>query len=127
MAKEIRLSDKERAAIIMFSERHEGTRTEIRRMDKATDVIDHDYISSKITTTMSGHGILIEGGLDKLSEDEEEFVFEDEPFKTLKTFLQNLTIPYSRRKEHVGRILMGVMDKMDNAKNIEVSKKGKDK
>jgi hypothetical protein len=126
MAKKVRLSDKERVAIIMFSERHEGSRTEIRRMDKAVDVIDRDFISNRIVPTISGQGLMVDGGFEKLSEEEEDYVFEDEPFKTLKKFLESQTIPYSRRKEHIGRVLMTVMDKMDRPEEVDLGKqKGK--
>ena len=125
MAKQVRLDEKERVAIIMFSERHEGTRIETKRMDKAIDVIDQDSVSDKIIPTLSGQGLMVQGGFENLNGEEDEFIFEDEPFKTLKTFLQNQSIPYSRRKEHVGRVLMGVMDKMDGAKDVKL--KGKEK
>lgn len=125
MAKEIRLSERERVAIIMFSERHEGSRVEIKRMDKAIDVIDQDGASDKIIPTPSGIGLQVSGGFENLSEEEEDFVFEDQPFKTLKTFLEGQSIPYSRRKDHIGRTLMDVMEKMDNSKTVELGKKGK--
>jgi hypothetical protein len=127
MAKKILLSERERVATIMFCERYEGSRVETRRMDKAIDVVDHDFVSAKIIPTPSGMGLTVQGGFEALLDEQEEFIFEDEPFKTLKTFLQSQNIPYSRRKDHVGRILMTVMDKLDKPEHVDVGGKGSKK
>jgi len=121
MAKQVELSQRERAVIVLFCERYEGTKVEARRMDKALDVIDNGVVDFMVTTPMG-----VQMDMQALGDDEEEFIFENEPFKTLNVFLQSQTLPYSRRPDTVGRVMLGVLDKFDNAKTIDLGKKGKD-
>lgn len=112
------LSQKERAVIILFAERFEGTRTENSRLDRALDVIDHDRVSDHFQT-VGGRGIQID--IEKLNGESVEYTFEEEPFNTLKQFLEGQKIPYSRRANTVGRIIMGVMDRIDQAKSTDLN------
>lgn len=118
MAKKVLLSQKERAVIVLFSERYEGTRVEIRRMDKALDVIDNGVADLIVKAPL---GVQLDVGA--MDDVEESFVFEDDPFNTLKTFLKDQRIPYSRRPNTVGRVMMTVMDKIDAAETIDLGKK----
>ncbi len=115
MAKQLELSQKERAVIVLFCERYEGTIVEVRRMDKVLDVIDNG-VASFIKTTPVG----VQVDMDSLDDTQEEFVFEDDPFETLRTFFKSQRIPYSRRPDTVGRVIMGVADKLDTAETVDI-------
>jgi len=112
----ILLTEQQRAVIVLMVERFEGKRTEFQRMDRAIGVLDRDYtLSDKIIPT--GMGVSID--LPSLDDGEEEFIFDNEPFKTLRTFLKDQTINYSRRQSTVGRLFIDVLDAFEDAKENE--------
>ncbi len=115
------LSEQQRATIVLMAERFEGKRTDFQRMDRAINIIDGDFeLSDKITPT--GMGVSID--LPSLDSKEEEFTFDNEPFKTLRTFLKDQTVNYSRRQSTVGRLFIDVLDAFEDAKEVEEEPKG---
>ncbi len=110
------LSERQRAVIVLMVERFEGKRTEFQRMDRAIGVLDRDFkLSDKIQP--AGMGISID--LPSLDDTEEEFIFDNEPFKTLSTFLRDQTVNYSRRQPTVGRLFIDVLDAFEDAEEIK--------
>lgn len=109
------LTEQQRAVIILMAERFEGKRTEFQRMDRAIGIIDRDYsLSDKIVTT--NVGIMID--LPSLSTTEETWTFGNEPFKTLKSFLKDQNVNYSRRLVTVGRLFIDFMEAFDEAEEV---------
>ncbi len=110
------LTEQQRAVIMLMAERFEGKRTEFQRMDRAIGIIDRDFtLSDMIQPT--GMGIMID--LPSLSTDEEEYLFDNEPFKTLRTFLKEQPVNYSRRQATVGRLFIDVLAQIDDAEEVE--------
>lgn len=110
------LTEQQRAVIILMAERFEGKRTEFQRMDRAIGVLDRDFtLSDMIQPT--GMGVMID--LPKLSTDEETFIFDNEPFKTLRTFLKEQPVNYSRRQATIGRLFIDVLAQFDEAEKVE--------
>ena len=111
----VQLSEQHRAVIVLVAERFEGKRTEFRRMDRAVDIIDGDNeLSDQISPT--GMGISI--NMPTLDTVEKEFIFPNEPFKTLKNFLKDQPINYSRRRATIGRLFMDVLEAFDDAEEV---------
>ena len=110
------LSEQQRAVIVLMVERFEGKRTEFQRMDRAIGVLDRDFtLSDKIMPT--GMGVSID--LPSMDTEDEEFIFDNEPFKTLRTFLKDQTVNYSRRQSTIGRLFIDVLDAFEDAKENE--------
>lgn len=109
------LSEQQRATIVLMAERFEGKRTEFQRMDRAIGVLDGDFeLSDKIQPT--GMGVSID--LPSLDSVPEEFIFDNEPFKTLRTFLKDQQVNYSRRRSTIGRLFMDVLDAFEDAEEV---------
>ena len=112
----ILLTEQQRAVVVLMVERFEGKRTEFQRMDRAIGVLDRDYsLSDKIQQI--GMGVSID--LPSLDDTEEEFIFDNEPFKTLRTFLKDQTVNYSRRQSTIGRLFIDVLDQFDDAEEVK--------
>lgn len=110
------LTEQQRATIVLMVERFEGKRTEFQRMDRAIGVLDGDFeLSDKIQPT--GIGVSID--LPSLDDTPEEFIFDREPFKTLRTFLKEQTVNYSRRKSTIGRLFIDVLDAFEDAEEVK--------
>jgi hypothetical protein len=110
------LTEQERAVVVLMVERFEGKRTEFQRMDRAIGVLDGDFVlSDKIRPT--GMGVFID--LPSLDNKEEEFIFDNEPFKTLRTFLKDQTVNYSRRQSTIGRLFIDVLDAFEDAEEVK--------
>ncbi len=110
------LTEQQRAVVILMTERFEGKRTEFQRMDRAVNVLDPDFLLSDMIQP-TGMGVMID--LPKLSTDEEAYVFANEPFKTLKTFLKEQQVNYSRRQATIGRLFIDVLDAFEDAQEIQ--------
>jgi len=109
------LSEQQRAVIVLMVERFEGKRTEFQRMDRAIGVLDRDFtLSDKIMPT--GMGVSID--LPSMDTEDEEFIFDNEPFKTLRTFLKEQTVNYSRRQTTIGRLFIDVLDAFEDAEEV---------
>lgn len=112
----VQLSEQHRAVIVLMTERYEGTRTDFKRMDRAIDVLDPDYeLSDQIQTTPMG----VQIDLPAMSDEETEFIFPNEPFKTLKTFLKEQRVNYSRRQATIGRLFIDVLETFDDAEEVK--------
>ena len=110
------LDEQQRAVIILMTERFEGKRSEFQRMDRALNGLDPSFIlSDQIQTT--GTGVMID--ISSLHREPADWFLKNEPFKTLRTFLKDQVINYSRRKATVGRIFITVLDAFDDAEEIE--------
>ncbi len=116
--REVYLSERECGVLILFTERFEGTRNEIRMMDAALDVVDPRYaLSGQMRQT--DMGVMID--IKSLSNNETKLKFDDAPFELLLKFLKEQRLPYSRRPDTVGRTVMKVIEKLEGAEQISVT------
>jgi hypothetical protein len=110
------LTEQMRAAIVLMAERYEGKKGDFQRMDRAIGILDRDFtLSDQVQTTQFGVSI----DLPSLRTDEEEFIFDNEPFKTLRNFLKEQPVNYSRRQATIGRLFIDVLEAFEDAEEVE--------
>jgi hypothetical protein len=110
------LTEQMRAAIVLMAERYEGKKGDFQRMDRAIGILDRDFtLSDQVQTTQFGVSI----DLPSLGTEEEEFIFDNEPFKTLRNFLKEQPVNYSRRQATIGRLFIDVLEAFEDAEEVE--------
>lgn len=114
--RKVELNDKQIGVILLFVERYEGTKTQIRVMDQAMNALDPDFeISGMMEPTDQG----IRLPIDDLGEKTKICEIKDTPYKQLQGFLKDQSVPYSRRPDSIGRIFLTVLTALEKAEYVD--------